>query len=289
MALCALLTAVIIMENAYVADMWAQWVSTVVLVAACVVLVLAIIFCAKEIEALFKLAFIVLVVGVIVFSVFSVLNATKIMQKMMVDGALTVEGIKNYILSLGDVGLIVFMCLQIAQVTLIPIPSNIVTMAGVGIFGVWPAFIYSTIGQIIGSIIAYALGKVFGPKLVAWIIGKDALNKYQGMIKGRDKLLLTVMFVLPVFPDDILCLIAGLSSMGWLYFIIVMFIARPLTCLGNAFLADGALNIPFEGWGIVAWVAIVLAFGALMFAIFKYGDKFQDFVVSKFKRNKSGE
>ena len=107
-------------------------------------------------------------------------------------------------------------------------------MAGVGIFGVWPAFIFSSIGQIIGSIIAFALGRFFGVKLVTWIVGEETLHKYQDMIKGRDKLMLTVMFLFPVFPDDVLCLVAGLSSMTWPYFIIVMCICRPITCLGNA-------------------------------------------------------
>lgn len=282
-----LLSAVFCLENVYLKDVWPEWIYVVLTVANVAVLIATVLFCLFDKEVIYKLGFSVYVIAVIVFGIFSLLKVTGVTWNFMRDGVISADAIKEYILSLGNLGLVMFLLLQIAQVTLIPIPSNVVTMVGVGVFGVWPAFLMSSIGQIIGSIIAFALGKIFGVKLVKWIVGAESMEKYQGMIKGRDKLMLTLMFLFPVFPDDILCLIAGISSMGWIYFIVVMCISRPLTCLGNAFLADGALNIPFEGWGIVAWIAIVLIVGSLFIAILKYGDKIQEFMLSKFKRIKS--
>ena len=89
-AFCVLLTAFFIFENAYVSHIWANWVSIALHAAAGAVLVLCVVFCLLEKEALFKLSFMVLIIGVVVFGIFSILNATGIMQNMMRDGVLSV-------------------------------------------------------------------------------------------------------------------------------------------------------------------------------------------------------
>mgnify|MGYP002508213373 CR=1 FL=1 len=73
----------------------------------------------------------------------------------------------------------------------------------------------------IGSMFAFFLGRVFGVKLLIWMVGPKAYNKYQKMLKGRDKLMLFMMFLLPVFPDDLLCIFAGVTTMSYTTFFII--------------------------------------------------------------------
>ena len=84
----------------------------------------------------------------------------------------------------------------------------------------------------------------------------------QKKLKKKDNVVLTLAFLLPFFPDDVLCFLAGLSSMSTRYFLTVIFIARVLGITGTCYSID---FIPFTTWwGIAIWACffliIVLAF-----------------------------
>ena len=87
-----------------------------------------------------------------------------------------------------------------------PIPGVVTVGAGVLAFGEWRASLYSFIGIMIGSLIAFAIGRVIGYKAAAWMVGKDSLDKWLHKLKGKSNVLLTAMFLLPMFPDDVLTL-----------------------------------------------------------------------------------
>ena len=71
------------------------------------------------------------------------------------------QEIKNLIRSAGFWSYSVFAVLQFLQVTLIPLPASVTTIAGVIIFGPLVAFLISTLSIILGSIFAYFCGKTF--------------------------------------------------------------------------------------------------------------------------------
>ena len=84
------------------------------------------------------------------------------------------------------------------------------------------------------------------------------------------------MFLLPVFPDDLLCVIAGLGSMSYRSFLIMMIITRPIGVLWTAAVYKGAVSIPANAAGIALWIAIALVTAALFAVLYKYGDKIAD-------------
>ena len=68
-----------------------------------------------------------------------------------------------------------------------------------------------------------------------------------------------------MFPDDMMCMIAGITTMTYGYFTLVCLLTRPVMIGITAYLGSGM--IPFEGWGIPVWIAIVCAlFVALIMA-----------------------
>jgi len=79
---------------------------------------------------------------------------------------------QEYISGFGLAAPVIFMLIQIIQVIISPIPGNITTLAGGALFGFWEAFIISSIAITIGSTIAFLIAKVFGRRLVVWMIGK---------------------------------------------------------------------------------------------------------------------
>lgn len=189
------------------------------------------------------------------------------------------NNLKEIIDKSGVWGPIIYIFIQFAQVTFIPIPSTVTVIAGTMVFDMVEVVIYSTIGMILGSMLAFALGKIFGIKLVVWLVGEKAFNKYQKIIKGRDKTMLFLMFLLPVFPDDMLCLVAGITTMSYTTFFLMQVISRPLGICFSSLGGELIKNIPFEGWYIALWVVIVLLVIAMLVLVWKYSGKIEDKIV----------
>lgn len=171
-----------------------------------------------------------------------------------------------------------YILLQYLQVVLLPIPGFVSTAAGVALFGPFYTFLYSFIGVTLGSLTAFYIGRKFGNKAVAWMIGEDVLKKWMKKVKGKDNFILTAMFFLPIFPDDVLCFIAGLSSMTTKYFVWMIIVSRLLAILTTCYSVN---FIPFNTWwGISVWIGLILFIVVLFIALYKNLDKIQ----GKFER-----
>ncbi len=176
-----------------------------------------------------------------------------------------------------------YISLQFLQVVILPIPSIVSTAAGVALFGAFWATIYSLIGIWLGSALAFYIGRRFGNRAVSWLIGEETLRKWQKKMKGKDNLFLTLTFVLPLFPDDVLCFFAGLSSMSVGYFFTVIFFARLLGIAATCYSVD---FIPLNTWwGIALWGVFIASIIVIFFLVYKNMDKIQRF----FSKKKSGK
>ena len=171
---------------------------------------------------------------------------------------------------------LIFVAVQFAQVTILPLPATLTTIAGFTVFGVGETLLYSSAAIIAGSMVAFAAGRTFGVRLAVWLCGAKSVAKYRELLKGRETLLLYAMFLLPIFPDDLLCVIAGLGSMSYRSFGVMMLISRPVGVLWTAAVYKGAVNIPANAVGIAAWVAIALVTVAVFAVLYKYGEKISE-------------
>lgn len=172
--------------------------------------------------------------------VFYTLSATKIISTLT-----SIEALRNFIADFGSTAVIIYIVIQFLQVVILPVPGSVTVAVGVALFGpLWSA-LYSFIGIIIGSVVAFFIGRVIGYKAVCWIVGKDDLDKWLEKLKGKDYLLLSIMFLLPLFPDDVLCFVAGLSSMTTPYFLIMITVTRLISVFTTAYSLD---IIPFTTW-----------------------------------------
>ena len=197
-----------------------------------------------------------------------------------------VKKLQEYLQNAGAWMPITYILLQFLQVVILPIPGIVSTAAGVAVFGPFLAGVYSAIGIILGSFFAFLIGRKWGSKAVVWMIGRDALEKWQKKLKGKDNLILTLMFILPLFPDDVLCFLAGLSTMGTGYFSIVIIFTRLVGIFTTCY---AAIFIPFNTWwGIMLWIGIILTVGLAAVFVYKYMDKLQVFV-KRFTKVKTGK
>ena len=184
------------------------------------------------------------------------------------------EAVRAYVASYGGWAPVAFFILQFLQVILSPIPGSITTIAGGLMFGLFPAFFISVAAVFLGSVCAFMLGKIFGRPLVYRIAGKDVVDKYMSAVSSRQRVVLFMMFLLPFFPDDILCLIAGLSAMRLPGFSLLVIITRPWGLLFSALIGSGIVHMPLWSWIII---------GAFVAAIFILSIKYAPLIEHKSK------
>lgn len=183
-----------------------------------------------------------------------------------------VEELRKFVKESGQWGILVLFGLTLLQVVVLPIPAAVTILIGVLMYGSTVSFIVSTIGTIAGSIICFLLGKFFGYRVVAWIIGDEKAKKYADFINEKGKIPFIVMLLFPFFPDDILCMTAGLTKMTFKFFIITVVLTRPVMIAFVSYFGTGDI-IPFSGWGIPVWIGMFVFAVALLYFINYFIDK----------------
>lgn len=241
-----------------------------------VVLVLYVVFFLLRKQSIYRLIILGLICADIFAVIFYVICATGFIQKIT-----SVEALQQYIDGFGAWAVIIYILFSYLQVVILPVPGSATVAAGVVLFGWLECSLYSFIGIVLGSVTAFAIGRWVGYKAVCWIVGKDDLDKWLDKIKGKDYLILSLMFLLPMFPDDVLCFVAGLSSMTWPYFLVMIVITRLISTFTVSLSFD---LIPFNTWwGILTWIVLAALVVLAFYLVCKYSDKIDKFIKSKFK------
>src|SRR3989338_6044905 len=83
------------------------------------------------------------------------------------------ESIRNFVNSFGVFAPLSFIILQILQVVITPVSHYTVSIAGGFIFGLWQGFIFNYIGRVIGTAIAFYLGRKFGRKIILHLVKEE--------------------------------------------------------------------------------------------------------------------
>lgn len=255
---------------------------TVTVVLITVFTMLAIILLRRSDGLLYKL-FLITVVSIAVVSV--------LLYALKVSGFLekidSVEDLRNFVSSFGGNAVLVFIALQFLQVVVLPIPAFITVAAGVLLFGAFKGAVFSCIGIIVGSFVAFFIGRVFGYRVAKWLVGKESLDKWLNKIKGKDKIVLTFMFLFPFFPDDVLCFVAGITTMSALFFSVMIVFTRLISVFATCYSLNNSI-IPYNTWwGMLLWVLFIALTIVLTVLIYKKGDKIEKLFSRKKKSSKS--
>ena len=193
--------------------------------------------------------------------------------------ASSTEGIRAYIERSAPWSHLVFFLLQLVSSIVAPIPSNVTALAGGLLFGAIPAFLLTFSAVVLGSLAVFFLARALGQRFVARFVGQKASARYLEIIRRKRDTFLFLAFLFPFFPDEILCILAGLTDIGWKRFLILCLIARPWGLLVSCAVGGSALDLP-------VWAMIALGIlGAAVFVLaLIYGDRIEGKLVKKLGR-----
>ncbi len=166
------------------------------------------------------------------------------------------ESIRSFVNQFGPLAPLAFIALQILQVVITPFNHYVISIAGGFIFGTWQGFLYNWIGRVIGTAIAFYLARFLGRKIIKHVVKPETIKKYDYYF-DKGKILLFLAYFLPIFPDDELSYLAGLSLMKPKIFLPLMAIGHISGSLALAYVGNGTQSFKEPMFIILSLVTLV--------------------------------
>ena len=132
--------------------------------------------------------------------------------------------------STGWVLWVVLWILFFLQTNIINIPAvsllQISVHSGLEVLS-WQYIVMVMTAYMAGCILSYWLGRWFGSKAVKWVAGSEEdFGKWSNFINEKGKIWYLMTVIFPLFPDDILCIIAGSLKMNFGFYTVANLIGR---------------------------------------------------------------
>jgi uncharacterized membrane protein YdjX (TVP38/TMEM64 family) len=174
-----------------------------------------------------------------------------------------INGLVSFVETSGAYGWVTILFLQFTQVVLIPIPAYFITLTSIKMFpNDLPLLFVLTLATIVAGVITtYWIGRKWGKKAVVWAAGDiEEYNKWVGVLKSKKTNLfyfLTILF--PIFPDDVLCLVAGSIRMNFWWFLLCNVVGRAIGLISFMFVFASVGNsiITMIVFGVILVLLII--------------------------------
>ena len=159
---------------------------------------------------------------------------------------------------------VAFILLQALQVILAPIPGQALALVAGYLFGSLPGLVYSMIGVVAGSAIAFLIARRFGRPAVERLLDDALIETFDEFVEWVGVPGLFVFVLIPGLPDDAISFLAGLAQFRLRTFLAVIIVGRlpayVMTVYAGSQLATGQL---LQGLVAIAILVTVSVFGYL--------------------------
>ena len=173
-------------------------------------------------------------------------------------GLASVGKIRSFVSSFGAWSYVVFFIFQVVVSTfvcIIPIEDELLTLSAVVLFGPINGFLIGAINMFVTSSIQFVIGRYFCKSIIEKFLGEQSVQKYQNYFQVKGELILPILYAIPLFPHDSLCILAGLSKMKYMYFAPVTLVMRSIEIASICFLGSGIID--FGALSILDWIVVV--------------------------------
>jgi uncharacterized membrane protein YdjX (TVP38/TMEM64 family) len=153
-------------------------------------------------------------------------------------------------------GVVVLVSLFILQVFIAFIPGQALMVASGYLYGFWAGTLVTWLSLSIGGELAFWLARRYGRPFAVRFIAPSVLEKWDRATAGQGLAFFTVSMVLPLFPNDAMCYVAGLGQIKPWRFLIANLLGRLIASLATAFIGAYGTSLPLS-----AWIGLALALG----------------------------
>ena len=143
---------------------------------------------------------------------------------------------------------------------------EVIAGAGVWAGAVYLAMILGVLAVIAGSVIVFLAARALGRNAVQRFLDKGVMEKYLPIIEEKQDMFLFLTMLFPFFPDDALCMLAGLTKIPLGRFVAIMALARPWGLVVAALLGSGSLSLPVWAWAVIGGAGLLIFVFAMKYS-----------------------
>jgi uncharacterized membrane protein YdjX (TVP38/TMEM64 family) len=138
----------------------------------------------------------------------------------------TRDHLEAWVRAAGAWGPFVLLGIQAIQILAAPIPGVFVPILAGVFYGPVVGPLLTMGGTLVGSGVAYWIGRSAGHAVAERWIGRPALEKAHALLRGKRWVALAIVFLVPFSPADALCFVSGIVGMGWGPFTAAVLVGR---------------------------------------------------------------
>ncbi len=204
-------------------------------------------------------------------------------------GLTSVNKIRDFVSRFGAWSYVVFFVFQVVVSTfvcIIPLEDELLTLSALMLFGPVKGFLIGSLNMFVTSSLQFVIGRYFCKGIVEKFLGEQSMQKYQNYLSVKGEIMLPILYAIPLFPHDSLCILAGMSKMKYWYFAPITLVMRSIEVASLCFLGSGIID-----WGALSVFDWIVAINILIVDIYLLLKlhKYIDNKVNKSKSNKDAE
>ncbi|MBT4384727.1 TVP38/TMEM64 family protein [Candidatus Peregrinibacteria bacterium] len=155
------------------------------------------------------------------------------------------EAVQSFFENYGVWGYLFYVLFGISAVVVVPLNFSLTGIAGAFVYGFWVGVFTNWICKIIGTLIAFSLGRYFGSKLFP-LFNKEKVAYFKKLMESEKAIIIFFLLSsIPFTPSDAMAYFLGCSPMKKITFIFITSLGSFGTSFTLAYIGSGqALDKP---------------------------------------------
>lgn len=174
------------------------------------------------------------------------------------------EAVSAYLQGFGVWGPLALFMLMAAQVFVAIIPGHALMVTAGYVYGMTGLLVIIA-STILGSQIAFFIARRYGRDLIYKLASPRVIQRWDGMARNQGVLFYFFAFVLPIFPSDLMCYVAGLGVIPARRFLAANILGRSVVAVSITLIGMYGLNPPLWFWLVAMGGMAVLFAGWFVF------------------------
>lgn len=209
-------------------------------------------------------------------------------------GLTDVNKIKGWLRSVGPWAIICYILLRVACtifLSFMPACSMIFDLLCVATFDYLnPIYIFLICfaSVVLTSVVMDFIGRFGGNKAIVKILGQEEYDEAKDLVQEKGMVYVPVMYLLPIFPDDAICMVSGATKMNFWVHLVEIILCRGIGCATVVF---GLQIIPsevstFTSTNPVDYLRVILIIIFYLGLLLYLARRVDKYLSAKLKKNK---
>jgi uncharacterized membrane protein YdjX (TVP38/TMEM64 family) len=176
------------------------------------------------------------------------------------------EAVSQAIQNSGFWGPVILFLLFVLQTFIAFIPGQALMIASGYIYGFTGGLLITWISLVAGGQMAFWLARRYGQRFAEKWISNTILDRWHKSAAGQGIGFFAISLVLPLFPNDAMCYVAGLGRISAKRFLIANLLGRGMASFFTVLVGAYGSKIPVQVW---VGAGVLIALGLLVWLLAK--------------------